>query len=176
MNRTGKIAEAMAALTPKQMAVLDLLVQHKTSKEIARLLDISPYTVDQRVTAARKKFGVETRNELAAAYMQAAQFSDNPEIYQELVYQSSQLESEEVVGDKDGGSDAVDDDEQDTAGSPNHIRPQLPVTYYRVVPETFEGRYGYIWRLAAIIGITLMFLFAILAGFAMFGQLSDMMR
>ena len=64
---------------------------HKTSKQIARELGISHHTVDQRVVAARRKFGVETRNELAAAYMVAqAQNGDVP-VYEKSVYQFSQV-------------------------------------------------------------------------------------
>jgi hypothetical protein len=44
------------------------VLQHKSSKEIARTLGISPYTVDQRIAAARQKLNVCTRGELARAY------------------------------------------------------------------------------------------------------------
>src|SRR3546814_1772175 len=37
-------------LTEKQRACLDLLIERKTSKEIARILGISKPTVDQRIT------------------------------------------------------------------------------------------------------------------------------
>lgn len=57
-------------LTDKQTEVLDLVLLHKSSKDIARTLGISPYTVDQRITAARRKFRVDSRAELARAYMQ----------------------------------------------------------------------------------------------------------
>ncbi len=55
-------------LTEKQRACLDLLIEHKTSKEIARLLDISKHSVDQRLTTARDALGVSDRNELAFVY------------------------------------------------------------------------------------------------------------
>lgn len=55
-------------LTVKQRACLDLLLEHKTSKEIARLLDISKHTVDQRLTAARDTLGASDRNEAAFFY------------------------------------------------------------------------------------------------------------
>jgi DNA-binding CsgD family transcriptional regulator len=60
--------EALAALTVKQRAVLDLVLEHKSSKEIARALCISPYTVDQRIHAVRQKFGVSSRGEVARIY------------------------------------------------------------------------------------------------------------
>ncbi|MBL0770096.1 helix-turn-helix transcriptional regulator [Sphingopyxis sp. DHUNG17] len=57
-------------LTEKQRACLDLLIEHKTSKEIARLLDISKHTVDQRLNLARDTLGVRDRNETAFIYRQ----------------------------------------------------------------------------------------------------------
>ncbi len=58
----------LAGLTAKQRQVLDLLIEHKTSKEIARQLGISPHTVDQRIQFAKEKLGAASRNEAAAAY------------------------------------------------------------------------------------------------------------
>ncbi|AMG75526.1 helix-turn-helix transcriptional regulator [Sphingopyxis granuli] len=63
-------------LTEKQRACLDLLIEHKTSKEIARLLDISKHTVDQRLNAARDTLGARDRNETAFLYGQLKQIYD----------------------------------------------------------------------------------------------------
>ena len=57
-----------ARLTDRQRACLDLLLDHKTSKQIARELDISKDTVDQRITAARNILGASDRNEAAIRY------------------------------------------------------------------------------------------------------------
>ena len=63
-------------LTEKQRACLDLLIEHKTSKEIARLLDISKHTVDQRLTTARDVLGAGDRNEAAFIYGRLKQTYD----------------------------------------------------------------------------------------------------
>ncbi|MBE1529849.1 DNA-binding CsgD family transcriptional regulator [Sphingopyxis sp. OAS728] len=63
-------------LTEKQRACLDLLIDHRTSKEIARLLDISKHTVDQRLNAARDSLGAQDRNETAFIYRQLKQIYD----------------------------------------------------------------------------------------------------
>ncbi len=163
-------------LTDKQRKVLDLLVLHKTSKQIARDLGISPHTVDQRIVAARRKFNVETRNELAAAYMAARAQSDGSTVYEKSVYQSSQVENPADPGEKGGGSDAVlaeGDVPAEPGGPPESTR---PIVYYRVVPESFEGRNGYFWRLIAIVGITLGLLIAALVGLAIFGELSELLQ
>ena len=57
-------------LTGKQRACLDLLIEHKTSKEIARVLQISKHTVDQRLNHARDALGAQDRNETAFLYRQ----------------------------------------------------------------------------------------------------------
>ena len=48
----------LTSLTDKQRAVLDLLIEHKTSKEISRIRGISHHTVDQPIMLARAKLGV----------------------------------------------------------------------------------------------------------------------
>ena len=57
-------------LTPKQVEVLDLLVQHRTTKQIARELGIAPNTVDQRILGVREKWGTADRNATARVYQQ----------------------------------------------------------------------------------------------------------
>ena len=196
MKQDSEISDLLEGLTEKQREVLDLLMLHKTSKQIARDLCISPHTVDQRIVAARRKFDVETRGELAAAYMSAQaqstlaqstlarsahempkppQGGDAP-IYEKSVYQSSQVENHDHSGEKVGGSDAVmaNGDVRASSGKPpNRTK---PVAYYRVVPESFEGRNGYFWRFIAIVGITLGLLIATLVGLAIFGELSELLR
>ncbi|GGB96887.1 hypothetical protein GCM10011494_14170 [Novosphingobium endophyticum] len=56
------------SLTPKQVEVLDLLVMHRTTKEIAYQLDIAPNTVDQRISAVREKWGTTNRKDTARKY------------------------------------------------------------------------------------------------------------
>src|SRR3546814_11183815 len=46
-------AARWARLTEKHRACLDLLLDHRTSKQIARILGIAKPTVDQRIAAAR---------------------------------------------------------------------------------------------------------------------------
>jgi DNA-binding CsgD family transcriptional regulator len=55
-------------LTEGQKDCLRLVDQLLTSKEIARRLQISPFTVDQRLDAARRKLGATTRKEAARIF------------------------------------------------------------------------------------------------------------
>jgi DNA-binding CsgD family transcriptional regulator len=60
--------KAWARLTERHRACLDLLLERMTSKMIARELQISKDTVDQRITAARDILGARDRNEAALVY------------------------------------------------------------------------------------------------------------
>ncbi|MGL3822774.1 LuxR C-terminal-related transcriptional regulator [Sphingopyxis sp. R3-92] len=61
-------AERWSRLSDKQHACLELLLARQTSKQIARELDISKYTVDQRLTSARYILGAGSRDETAIIY------------------------------------------------------------------------------------------------------------
>lgn len=79
-------------LTEKQRACLDLLLERKTSKEIARLLEISRFTVDQRLTAARTTLGAADRDDTAMRY---ARLKD---ICERFAYDPSQVPEPVVAG------------------------------------------------------------------------------
>ena len=76
-----------ARLTEKQRACLDLLLDRQTSKGIARRLDISKDTVDQRITAARKILGAADRDQAAIIYARLKP------IYDRVVYDPVELPS-----------------------------------------------------------------------------------
>src|SRR5260221_1323656 len=68
----------VARLTLGQRLCLLLVAEHRSSKEIARHLGISPHTVDQRMRLALKTLGVRDRLEasrLLLDYLQAEQQS-----------------------------------------------------------------------------------------------------
>lgn len=83
-NRVPAVSEqarAMAlleSLTPKQIEVLELLVMHRTTKEIARELAIAPNTVDQRINAVREKWGTTNRKDTARRYAQLVELCGKP--------------------------------------------------------------------------------------------------
>lgn len=74
----------VSLLTEGQKACLRLVMHHMGSKDIARVLDISPHTVDARLKAAMKILGVTGRVE--AAQILALREDTSP--YQPLAYQS----------------------------------------------------------------------------------------
>ena len=63
-------------LSDKQRACLDLVLERKTSKEIARQLGIAKPTVDQRITAARVILGATDRHAAAIRYARLKRLYD----------------------------------------------------------------------------------------------------
>jgi len=176
-------------LTAKQCEVLDLLIQHKTSKEISRTLGISPHTVDQRIMLARAKLQVATRSEVAQAYRlllaEQGRISD-PVIYHRSIYGSPDIATTaETRHDewREGGDRPLSGPrpaEPDRAGTvPEQRAPLLPGdqtrSYYHVLPEAFDGRVGTLLRLGAIAMIAVFLTLIILGGLAIYSELSHML-
>lgn len=62
-------APSIADLTEGQKKCLRLVSQHLTSKEIARELGISHFTVDQRLDSARRKLKAQSRKDAVRIFM-----------------------------------------------------------------------------------------------------------
>lgn len=138
----------LSSLTDKQRAVLDLLVEHKSSKEIARILGISPYTVDQRIMASRQKLGVSSRGEAARTYGQLLELCGKPAYRYPYV--------------------AIMDEDDQPAGQDSHLDPVFAlsdVTTINVAPpwqahsdrgaglEAIDRRFGIFGRVFAVFGL-----------------------
>lgn len=80
---------SFAELTEGQKACLRLVDDHHTSKEIARILGISPFTVDQRLDAARRKLRAASRKDAAKIF--AA--SEKGSLSEPFVYEPQRLEA-----------------------------------------------------------------------------------
>jgi DNA-binding CsgD family transcriptional regulator len=74
-------------LSAAQVETLRHVFAHRSSKEIARIMGVSPHTVDERIRRAIRILGVSSRIE--AARLIAA--SDDDAAYQSLIYQPPQL-------------------------------------------------------------------------------------
>lgn len=170
----------LISLTDKQRAVLDLLIEHKTSKEISRILGISHHTVDQRIMLARAKLGVATRGEVAQAYRRLQAISAAPaSIYERTVYDFS-----DVALPLDALQEPEQEDTTDWIQSPPDRKEALPKAvfqsgealaepYHHVLPEMFDGPYGTYIRLGTIAVFAMFLILIVMGGLAMFAQLSQ---
>lgn len=145
-------------LTEKQRAVLDLVLEHKSSKEIARNLGISPHTVDQRIATARRKLGASTRAELARRYAR------HRSAYEETTYQSSYVEVP--------GADEHPVDRVQPVGpvfTLEDVQPiQLDAPWQRkslslAGLEALDSRFGILGRIVAIVGLAAVMAIMVLA-------------
>jgi len=64
-SEDGEIAARIARLSAGELQCLRLVDEHRSSKEIAAMLGISPHTVDQRIRQALETLGVERRSQAA---------------------------------------------------------------------------------------------------------------
>lgn len=177
----SKVREAiLTSLTDKQRAVLDLLIEHKTSKEISRILGISHHTVDQRIMLARAKLGVATRGEVAQAYRRlVATPATVAAIYERTVYDFS-----DVAPPLDALQEAMREDKVEWLESPPGRKDAmakvavqsgeaLAEPYHHVLPEMFDGPYGTYIRLGTIAIFAMFLILIVMGGLAMFAQLSQ---
>lgn len=170
----------LTALTDKQRAVLDLLIEHKTSKEISRILGISHHTVDQRIMLARAKLGVATRNEVAQAYRRLlANTAAAASIYERSVYDFSDVAPPLDALHEPGREDRVDwiespPNRRDALGKVAFQGGEaLAEPYHHVLPEMFDGPYGTYVRLGTIAIFAMFLILIVMGGLAMFAQLSQ---
>ena len=162
--------ESLDDLTPKQRETLDLLLEHKTSKEIARALGISPHTVDQRIDFAKRKLDVQSRGDLAQRYRELVS------IYEPMTYEDSRMVRAAIPMEDEGQDEASDyvlqfpPEWTEKRSAPEKDEP------YRIVPEIFDGPHGTWVRIGVILALAFAMMLLILGGLAIFSQLSDMLR
>jgi hypothetical protein len=90
-RRNEDVAETLPALSEGEKQCLRLVAQGFNSKEIARQLDVSEHTVDQRVRTSLRKFGVPSRKEAARLFVSGVERAPQSDTYQPLIYQPEPL-------------------------------------------------------------------------------------
>lgn len=166
-DQLDRASELIDRLTQRERAVLDLVIEHKTTKEIARDLDISPNTVDQRLRTAREKLGTTDRNATARAYTRLISVCGKT-TYEKMVM---------VEGDTDDQPDLRARQEEatfvlhDAAG----WNPPLPweTKFEPVALEAF-GESLVAWqRIALVVGLAALAVLIVLATFAIAQSLAS---
>lgn len=148
MEQVAEARDQLSRLTLKQREVLDLVLQHQSSKQIAKALGISPYTVDQRIAAARARLGVATRGEVARTYGKLL------EVCGETACGYPQVDSGSISMDQ-----PYQVDEQEAvfslsdAGAINVPAPWEKSTFPRTSLEALDTRFGMVGRLGIIVAL-----------------------
>jgi len=166
LNAEISAVVAISKLTSKQCEVLDLLLDHKTSKEIALHLGISPHTVDQRIQFAKRRLGATSRSDLARVYRELRKS------YEQMTYEESH------ISDWDSHLRITLEDEWQAAIDPERAEigsDGISHTDYRLVPELFEGQQGKWVRFNSILATTLLVLLIMLGGLAAYTSLAELL-
>ncbi len=157
-----------AELSPKHREVLDLLIEHKTSKEMSRLLDISPHTVDQRLDATRSRLGLGSRSELAAAYRRYLERSGA--IYERLTYENFHI-GVEAIPMNDGPREGKGNGSAVAAHAPAAlVDGDTPVGHAGSSRERSAESFGRLVDKAVIVAVALIVLITLVMGFDNFLQ------
>ena len=162
-------------LTVKQREVLDLLILHKTSKEISRSLGISPHTVDQRINLARGKLGLASRNQVAQEYRRLLQTYEQS-VYQESHVAPAAIRFDQSVRDKLGSHLVQSQAGLALPGRTTLFKEWEGAADYRVCPELLDGQWGTFARLGIIAMLALLFAVVILGGMSLFTVASQIVR
>jgi DNA-binding CsgD family transcriptional regulator len=156
-------------LTDRQLECLRLVVERKSSKEIARILNISKSAVDQRIKSACLALGVSTRDQ-AALWLVQHQPTCN-QIPCDTAGVSHQPDPDKVIEHFGGNAGAYQMEEAAAAYA-------LPFQRYGPLSlgdlqETLRDL-GTVARVATIIGLTFVFLVITLLGLAVSQTLSEL--
>ena len=109
-------AAAVAQLTDGQRECLRLVYEHMKSKDIARVLNVSPHTVDMRLRTAMKTLSVASRIEAARLLIQ---HEGGPEAYQSLIYHAPELGAPHELPEMDAPASRGSDDRAIGLSSPD---------------------------------------------------------
>lgn len=170
MAHRDQFQRGYAQLTAKQREAVNLLIQHKTSKEISKLLSVSPHTVDQRIESAKRKFGVASRGELAQAFRSCLPMGE------QLTYEDSHMSDLTLSEDS-----SISDEPDNLKGlhDPNwfgQYEQAHNLESYRVLPELLSGPTGTLYRLLAIVAISVLLVVTVLAGVSIYVAMTEVLK
>ncbi len=159
----------VAKLTAKQSECLHLVVQRKSSKEIARILNISKPAVDQRLDSARRTLDVATRDEAAIVFARAA--GD----YDRIIYDPAYLPNQPEISAKASQGDQPQSFMLEEAAVPYDFNSTHDPDLWLEALKEPRGDLGTVQRLAIIVGMTVGILAIVLIGLAVSQSLSGLL-
>ncbi len=127
-------------LTEGQKDCLRLVDDLLTSKEIARKLGISPFTVDQRLDAARRKLNAPSRKTAARIYLEL----ESRSLPQPLVYYPEHLADDDFIA-------MLPCDTCGEAGRSDTISSRHPIGQQTVVGKSVDQPKSYIVIIKALL-------------------------
>jgi DNA-binding CsgD family transcriptional regulator len=158
----------LRGVTEKEREVLDLLIEFKSNKQIARDLGVSENTIDKRLQAIRSKLGTRDRNDTARVY--AAVTSGL----------GKSVSGFPAISDQPWSSQTTQRDR--VAPDPLTLQDSMPFT--RIAPwegdwaqsrglEAIGDRLGPAWRIALVVSIAALLAVVIVACLTIVRQLGD---
>lgn len=157
-------------LTPKQREVLDLLIDNRTSKEIARVLGISESAVNQRIEPLRQRAGGLSRAQLARAYRATMQAAP----YKQLTGQNFHLSPDVNCAPDDSEEPITSPSRTTVPAALERAGTDLERGEPRVVPEVLDGADAVRNRLLYSLKVAGLILAVIVLGMAVARSVGEM--
>ena len=160
----------LGRLSPKELEVLDQILQHKSLKIIAHDLGVTPSAVDQRLKSARIKLGATDRNDAARIYSALLASC------RESTYGFAQLATDHEppvteTSEPPSGSTFTFHD----SATIEVVPPWLERRHQGAVPEFLDDKFGLLWRVVAIPVFAVTIAILALALMAMARSLSELL-
>tara|TARA_R110000787_G_scaffold98664_4_gene202774 strand:+ start:3076 stop:3591 length:516 start_codon:yes stop_codon:yes gene_type:complete len=159
----------VANLTAKQRECLHLVVLRKSSKEIARILDISKPAVDQRLVSARRVLGASTRDEAALIYARASG------AYDRILYDPVGVPFDATFGAEEPQDECSGSSMLEELSSPYDFDAAHDVNFWPQILKEPEGSWGTVQRIAIIVVLTIGILAIVLIGLSVSQSLSSLL-
>lgn len=145
------------------------MVLRKSSKEIARILDISKPAVDQRLIGARRVLGASTRDEAALIYARASG------TYDRILYDPACVPSDDIFG-----SEGLQDERSSSfmleeVSSAYDIDTAHDTNLWSQIPKERGDELGSVQRIAIIVVLTIGILAIVLIGLSVSQSLSSLL-
>ncbi|MEH6756187.1 MAG: sigma factor-like helix-turn-helix DNA-binding protein [Parasphingorhabdus sp.] len=169
MGQFENEAARVAKLTEKQRECLHLVVLRKSSKEIARVLDISKPAVDQRLDSARRTLDVATRDEAAIVYARVSG------TYDRIIYDPAYLPSEPEMTAKASQGEQPEPFMLEEAAVPYGFNSTHESDHWLQAFKEPGDNLGTVQRLALIVGMTIGILAIVLIGLSVSQSLSGLL-
>ncbi len=159
----------VANLTAKQRECLHLVVLRKSSKEIARILEISKPAVDQRLVSARRVLGAATRDEAALIYARASG------TYDRILYDPVGVPFDGDFGPEGSQDERSSSSMLEEVSIPYEFDTEHDLNVWPQILKESEGNWGTAQRIAIIVILTIGILAIVLIGLSVSQSLSSLL-